>query len=195
MSTEGYVNYFEILGVADDANAGEVRKNYKKLMRNLVGEIARVEITGDRRDRYLLDMAKLNAAVYLLRDKAKRADYTALRDELIELERRWCDAEGADPAASDELRREFDGKVRSFLSKYVEEAMLEAGRDKGCVEASHWDADHERHASRILRYYRHRLYQDILERVPFSEVTRPGTDWDERRETVAELIREGTPES
>ena len=73
-------------------------------------------------------------------------------------------------------------------SKYVEEMMLTAGHDKECVEHSHWDEAHERHAFRILRHYRQGLYQKILERLPFAEVTRPDIDWDERRRTVLGIL-------
>ena len=75
-----------------------------------------------------------------------------------------------------------------FLTVYVEEAMLEAGRDKDCVDASNWDSAHERHAFRILRHYRQGLYQEILERLPYCEVTAPAVDWDERTRTVAALM-------
>src|SRR5690606_32846423 len=109
------------------------------------------------------------------------------RQETMELERRWREAaeRGED---TDALRRQFDSQIRGFLSRYVEEAMLDAGRDRECVEASGWDAAHERHASRILRHYRHGLYQDILERLPYHEVTPPRIDWEERRRTVAAIL-------
>ncbi len=71
--------------------------------------------------------------------------------------------------------------------------MLDAGRDKECVEASHWNEAHERHAFRILRHYRQGLYQKILARLPFVEVTPPQIDWVERRETVSALLRESLP--
>ena len=61
MDDSGYVNYFEILGLDESAKPGEVRKNYKHMMKELVMEIARSEITPERRASYLLDMAKLNA--------------------------------------------------------------------------------------------------------------------------------------
>ena len=72
--------------------------------------------------------------------------------------------------------------------RQVEESMLAAGRDKGCVEASSWDPYHERHASSILRHYRHMLYQEILGRLPFAEVTSPKIDWAERSRTVAAIL-------
>ena len=190
MSDAGYVNYFEIFGLDENANPGEVRKSYKRKMKELVGEIARVEITEEKRVHYLLEMAKLNAAVYVLRDKAKREAYWSERQELIELEEKWRAAGDDDPEANDALRRAFDSKVRSFLSKYIEETVLEAGQDKEVVEASHWDPAHTRHAARLLRHYRHRLYQEILERLPYYEVTTPSIDWDERSATVAGLIAE-----
>ena len=191
MTDEGYVNYFEILGLQDTAKPGEVRKNYKQMMKDLVMEIARVEITEDRRARYLLDMAKLNAAFYILRDNETRETYWTSRQELIALEAEWAEAAQGGGANSDLLRRSYDGRLRHFLSRYVEEAMLEAGRDKECVEASNWDSAHERHASRILRHYRHNLYQVILKRLPYSEVTPPEIDWDERGRTVSRLLGEG----
>lgn len=187
-SDKGYVNFYEVLGLAENANPGEARKTYKKKMKNLVSEIASVEITAERRAHYLLEMAKLNAAIYILRDKDKRKEYWSLREELMALEETWRNAPADDAELRDTLRKAFDGKVRHFLSTYVEEAMLEAGRDKDCVEASHWDPYHERHATRMLRHYRHGLFQDILERLPYSEVTPPEIDWEERTRTVDAIL-------
>ena len=48
---DGYINFFEILGLNEDAKPGEVRKVYRRRMKELVGEIARVEITQQRRAR------------------------------------------------------------------------------------------------------------------------------------------------
>jgi len=191
MSEEGYVNYFAILGLDKTAKPGEVRKTYKKMMKNLVMEIARVEITGERRDRYLLQMAQLNAAFYVLRNNETREAYWQEREEVVALEERWRDAAEKGEPEADVLRRSFDTKLRHFLSRYVEEAMLEAGRDKEAVEASNWDAAHERHASRILRHYRHNLYQQILDRLPYWEITKPEIDWAEREKTVADMLPGG----
>jgi len=188
----GYLNYFEILGLEDDANPGEVRKTYKRKMKSLVGEIARQEITEDRRAHYLLEIAKLNGAVYVLRDKTKREAYWQERSELIALEEKWRQTDPADRDASDTLRREFDGKTRSFLSRYVEESMLEAGQDKEVVETSNWNAAHERHATRLLRHYRHLLYHTILERLPYHEVTPPTIAWEERTQVVSDILATGT---
>jgi hypothetical protein len=185
---KGYVDYFEVLGLDSSAKPGEVRKAYRKLMKDLVFEIHGVEITEERRAHFLLEIAKLNAANYILRDNELREEYWNTRQETIDLEREWRAAADAGSAEMDQLRRRFDAKVRHFLSHYVEEAMLDAGRDKECVEASGWDPMHERHASRILRHYRHGLYQDILERLPYHEVTPPHVDWDERRATVAAIV-------
>lgn len=186
---EGYVNYFEILGLDETARPGDVRKNYRSMMKDLVWEIGRVEITEDKRAKYLLDMAKLNAAFYILRDNATREAYWTARRDIIRLEETWRDAADKDDSGADTLRRTFDARLRHFLSRYVEEAMLEAGRDKECVEASNWDPAHERHASRILRHYRHTLYRQILERLPFWEVTPPRIDWEERSRVVAEILK------
>ena len=189
MAENGYVNYYDILGLQEGANAGEVRRTYKRTMKKLVSEIAQVEITEERRSHYLLEMAKLNAALFVLRHKERRLQYETARREVIELEQRWGEAVD-DPEASDTFRRQFDARCREFLSKYVEETMLTAGRDKECVEASYWDPAHERHAFRILRHYRHSLYHDILERLPYSEVTTPKLDWAERADAVKGMIAE-----
>lgn len=191
MSDKGYVNYFEILELDETAKPGDVRKNYKRMMKDLVFEIARVEITQERRDHYLLEMAKLNAAFYVLKDNESRDAYWAARGEVIALEDAWRTGVENNAADTDARRRAYDGKVRHFLARYVEETMLEAGRDKECVEASNWDAAHERHASRLLRHYRQSLYQEILERLPYYEVTAPQIDWNERASTVGTLLSEG----
>ena len=190
MSEQGYVNYFEILGLGLDESAkpGEVRMNYKHMMKDLVMEIARVEITEERRAHYLLEMAKLNAAFYILRENDTKEAYWEARGQLIALEAQWRQAVETDAPDSDTMRRTYDTRLRHFLSRYIEEAMLEAGRDKGCVEASHWNEAHERHASRILRHYRQGLYQQILERLPYWEVTPPKIDWEKRSRTVAALL-------
>jgi len=189
---EGYVNYFEILGLDEQAKPGEVRKNYKQKMKDLVMEIARVEITEERRSKYLLEMAKLNAAFYLLRDNETREIYWQARKEVMELEEQWRKAANEKSPETDTLRRAFDVRLRHFLSRYNEEAMLEAGRDKECVEVSNWDAAHERHASTILRHYRQSLYQQILERLPYWEITPPIIDWHERTQVVAGILTEGS---
>jgi hypothetical protein len=184
----GYVDYFEILELGPEAKPGDVRKSYRRKMKDLLVEISSVEITEERRARYLLEMAKLNAAAYILREADTREAYWKEREELIRLERCWNEADEQGSPETDRLRKEFDSRIRGFLSKYVEEAMLAAGRDKECVEASNWDAAHERHAFRILRHYRQSLYQRILERLPYAEVTRPNVDWDERGRFVASVL-------
>jgi hypothetical protein len=90
------------------------------------------------------------------------------------------------------MAREYDRRVRAWLSKYLEDMMLAAGRDKECVEASQWDRAHERHATRLLREFRHRQYQAIVQRLPFVDVTKPEVNWDERRRMVANAL--STPE-
>jgi hypothetical protein len=190
-SDKGYVNYFEILGVDESAKPGEVRKTYRRRMRELVAEIAHTEITESRRAHYLLEMAKLNAALCVLRDSHMREDYWKERQELVALEQRWREAVEAGAPDTDALRRTFDMQVRHFLARYMEEVMLDAGRDAECVEASNWNEAHERHAFRILRHYRQSLYQGILERLPYYEVTPPTIDWEERRRTVCGILATG----
>ena len=189
MSDAGYINYFEILGVAAEAHPGEVRNAFRKKMKTLRDSVQGA-ISEDKRAQFILDMAKLNAAVFILRDQAKRAAYADERQALIQLEARWTDhaAKTSDPESNDALRREFDARTRSFLSKYVEETMLEAGQDKDVAEQSGWNIFYARYALKLLRHYRHLLYHDILERLPFHAVTTPAIDWTERKQTVARLL-------
>jgi len=190
MSDAGYINYFEILGLRENANPGEVRNTYRQKMKTLVQDIKRATITEDRRAQFILEMAKLNAAAIVLRDNARRDAYWTERQELIDLEKRWCDAAAndPDPEKTDMLRREFDGRIRSFLSKYVEETMLEAPQDKEVAETSGWNPYYSRYALNLLRHYRHLLYHEILERLPFHAVTRPNIDWTQRENFVASVL-------
>lgn len=186
----GYVDYFAALGLEESAKPGEVRKSYRTKMKELVSEIAAVEITEERRAKYLLEMATLNAALYLLRETDLREAYWNDRKELITLEKQWRAAADAGENTN-ELRKTFDSRVRDFLSRYVEDAMLAAGRDKECVESSHWDAAHERHASGIIRESRHNFYQQILQRLPYADVTKPTIDWTERARFAASVLAQG----
>jgi len=192
MSDSGYVDYFEILGVPEDCKAGEVRNVYKKKMKSLVMEIAAVEITQDVRDKFLLDLATMNAAYFILRDNALRQKYVDDRAQVMQLEQAWHDAvAGKDEKASDNARKKYDAAFRDFLSLYLEELLLEAGRDKECIEASNWDRNHERHASRVLRKFRQQLYQHVHERLPYHLITEPKIDWDERARAAAKLVASG----
>lgn len=184
----GYINYFEVLGVSEDAKPGEVRNRYKRAAKDLILEISRTTLTEDRRDRFLLEMAKLNAAYYILRDSERRQRYMEDRERVIALEEQWRTAAEQHRDDEDVLRRAFDNALRHFLSRYLEELLLEAGRDAECVEASGWDAAHERHASRVLRHYRQQLYQIIHERLPFYDVTQPQVDWMLRSRFVDEVL-------
>ena len=186
---QGYVNYFDILGLSEHAKPGDVRKAYKRKMKDLVSEIGQTnELTEERRSYYLLEMAKLNAALYILRDPGLRDSYWQERNALIELESQWRQAEESGSDEADTLRRQYDTRIRSFLARYMEELVLEAGRDKECVEASGWDEAHERHASRLLRNYRQSMYQQILERLPYFDLTPITFDWDERKTKVRTLL-------
>lgn len=184
----GYVNYFDVLGIGESAKPGEVRKVYRRKMKDLINEIRRVEITPELRSRYFLDMAKLNAALFILRDTEERDAYWNERAALIQLEEQWRQAAESGRDDTENVAREFDRRVRGWLSKYMEDMMLAAGRDKECVEASQWDRAHERHATRTLREFRHRQYRAILQRLPFVDVTKPEIDWDERRAMVASVL-------
>lgn len=185
----GYIDYFSILEVEPGSKPAEVIKNYRKKAKRLVIEISEAEMTEEKRNRYLLQLAQLNAAYYILRDRTRSAQYERSLEEVIRLETEWRERAG-DPASSDQLRRRFDQALRNFLAVYMEEAQLEAGRDPECVEYTGWDAAHERHASRVLRHYRQQRYHEIQERLPYFEVTAPMVDWDERRAVVSRLLEE-----
>ena len=191
MDDKGYIDYFAVLEVPDDAKTGEIKKTYRKKMKELVMEIARVEITEERRDRYLLELAKLNAAFYILRDNDLRQRYEEDRRNVMTLEEAWSAAVETGGEGVEDLRRRFDRALRDYLTRYMEELVLEAGRDKECQEASNWDAAHERHAGRVLRHFRHKHYQVIQERLPFYDITRPEVDWEERARTVCAILDEG----
>jgi len=192
MSDHGYINYFEVLEVTDSCKIGEVRNAYKKVMKQLLMEIGRTTITDSRRDSFLLNIARVNAAYYILRDNVRRQQYVDDRARVIELEDRWRKAVEGNTDEMDGLRRAYDGALRHFLSTYMEEYMLEAGRDRECVEASRWSRAHERHASRVLRHFRQRLYHEIHERLPYYQITQPEIDWDERARQVAATLAEGS---
>lgn len=189
MNDESYINYFSILGVTENSKLGDIRKNYKKMMKDLIMEIHSTEVTPEKLDKYLLEMAKLNAGYYILRDDNRREAYINHRKKVIELEKQWREVGEKDPTSpeADKLRREFDRAIRDFLNKYMEELVLEAGRDKECVETSNWDPYHERHASRILRHYRQKLYSQIHERLPYYDITKIHIDWEERKEFVNQV--------
>lgn len=190
MSDEGYIDYFAVLQLAPDCKPGEVRKQYKKLMKDLLIDISRATLTPATRDEYLLKMATLNAAFFILRDNGRREQFAEDRERVVALEEEWR-AAAASGQDTDRLRRSYDGALRHFLSTYMEERMLEAGRDPECVEASHWDPAHERHAGRVLRHYRQRQYHQIHERLPFHLITEPRIDWDERAAFASELLAAG----
>jgi len=190
MPEEGYIDYFDVLGLDDTCKPGEVRKVYRKQMKSLLMEIhnSRGALTPERRDAYLLDLARHNAAYYILRDQVRRDRYVADRAEVIQLEDAWRKLAGQEGPELDRARRAYDGALRHFLSTYLEEYMLEAGRDPDCVEASNWDLAHERHAGRVLRHHRQRLYHEIHQRLPYALVTEPAVDWQQRRAFAVAVI-------
>jgi len=184
----GYIDFFEILGVAENAKTAEVRSTYKKKMKDLLWEIQHAELTEGKRAQYLLQMAQLNASFVILRDTDAREQYARTRQQLIELEQDWRDAVEANAPEADNLRRSYEGQLRDFLSHYCETVMLDAGYDKECMQVSHWDQGHARHASKVLRHYRHRLQHDVLERLPFTRVTPPEIELDERKAFAAAVL-------
>lgn len=190
MSDAGYVDYFAVLELDAECKPGDVRKEYKRRIKDLLLSIQKTAMNEAKRDQYLLDMALLNAAFYILRDNDRRATYVEDRERAIRLESEWREAAAHAGAETDNLRRQYDGALRHFLTTYLEEMVLEAGRDAEAVEASGWDPYHERHASRVLRHHRQRLYQEIHERLPFTDVSKPEINWDERQRTVERLLSE-----
>lgn len=192
MNQQLYIDYFSILGLTEDSKPGDIRKNYKKIMKDLLFEIHNfASLTPAQLDEYLLKMAMLNAGFYILRDDERRHNYITHRKKVIELEQKWREAaeQNPDSQETDRLRREYDRALQDFLTKYMEELVLEAGRDKECVETSNWDPFHERHASRVLRHYRQKIYSQIHERLPYYDVTKPQIDWDERKKLVTAIVR------
>ncbi len=186
-SDSGYVDYVAVLGLDPEFKPADVRRIYRKKIKDLLIEISQVQVTEERRNRFLLGIAQLNAAFYILRDRDRCEKYLAERARVMQIEEDWR-AQADKTEASDKYRRQFDQALRDFLSVYMEELMLEAGRDPECVENSNWDAAHERHASSVLRHYRQQLFHEIHERLPFYDITQPAVDWDERSRFVAAII-------
>lgn len=184
MSQQGYIDYFEVLGLPADCKQGEVRNQYKRHMRDLVMEIQRVEITADRRERYLLELAKVNAAFYILRNNALREQYVADRAKVIELEEKWgrqsrLEARRQTTCAAPSMWR----FATSFRATWKNWCCWPAATRNASKRATGTPA-HERHAGRVLRHYRQELYQTIHERLPYYDVTQPTTDLDERERTA-----------
>ena len=100
MTDQGYINYFDVLGVSETCKAGEVRNSYKKVVKQLLMEIGRATITDSRRDSFLLDIARVNAAYYILRDNDRRKQYIEDRAGIVALEEQW---RAAVEANSDEM--------------------------------------------------------------------------------------------
>lgn len=186
----GYVDYRTVLDLSDNYKPADVIRSYRKKMKRLVIEISESEVSEEKHHQYLLTMAQLNAGFYILRDRQRGEAYLRERAEVMALEEQWR-AAGDSPEKTDALRRRYDQSLRNYLTKYMEELVLEAGRDPDCVEHSGWDAAHERHAARVLRHYRQQRYHQIHERLPYYEITPPQIDWDERESMVYELIDGG----
>ncbi len=186
----GYIDYRVVLELSDGYKPADVIRNYKKKMKRLIVEISEHTDSEEKRSQYLLTMAHLNAAFYILRDKSRGECYLREREELIHLEEQWRDS-AASAEASDKLRRKYDQALRNFLARYMEELVLEAGRDADCVENSGWHAAHERHAARVLRHYRQQRYHQIHERLPYYEVTPPRVSWEERQQFIQRLVEVG----
>lgn len=189
----GYIDYRDILDLQDHYKPADVIRTYRKKMKHLRIEMTQEIMTEEQWTRYLLLMAQLNAAFYILRDRQMGEAYLAERNRLMQMEQTWRDA-ADEPDACDTLRRQYDQALRSFLTRYMEELVLEAGRDPECLENSGWTPVHERHAARALRQYRQQEYHQILERLPYYETTPPIVDWKERAAFVNHLAVGGAGE-
>ena len=187
----GYIDYRTVLALPENYKPADVIRAYKKRMKELVIEISQRKVTQEQQDQYLLSMAQLNAAFYILRNRERGESYLRDREAVIQLEAEWRQL-ADDAEKSDAMRRRYDQALRGFLAKYMEELVLEAGRDPDCMEQSGWDAAHERYADRILRQYRQQRYHEIHERLPYYEITPPAIDWAERAAFVDTLIARTT---
>lgn len=183
----GYIDYRMVLELPEKYKPADVIRTYKKKMKNLVIEISQSKVAQEQRDQYLLLMAQLNAAFYIFRDRQRGETYLRDRDEVVALEAEWQQV-AQDVEKSDVMRRKYDQALRSFLARYMEELVLEAGRDPDCMEQSGWDAAHERYAARVLRKYRQQRYHKIHERLPYYEITPPSIDWSERATFIDDLL-------
>ena len=190
----GYIDYRTVLALPDPYKPADVIRSYKKRMKQLLIEISENEHAHERQQQYLLQIAQLNAAFYILRDRERGERYLQARDEVIRLEQDWRGTEeGTVPEEEDKLRRRYDQALRDFFAAYMEEYVLEAGRDPECVEHSGWNPSHERHAGRILRQNRQQRYQEIHERLPYFEISPPEIAWEERASFLDTLLKGDTP--
>ncbi|MFA7692945.1 MAG: hypothetical protein GX117_03245 [Candidatus Hydrogenedentes bacterium] len=190
MSTDlGYTDYREVLALPERYKPADVIRNYKKSIKQLRIEISENEQADDLRDHYLLLIAQLNVAFYILRDRQRGEEYLQQREELIALEETWRSvAATGSMEEQDRARRSYDQSLRNFLAKYMEEYLLEAGRDPDCMEHSGWNSVYERLAGRVFRQYRQQRYHEIHERLPYFEVSTPTIDWEQRADFVATLL-------
>lgn len=186
----GYIDYRTLLELRDAYRPADVIRTYRKKMKQLMVQISEDKEADDHRDRYLLQIAELNAAYYILRNKELGVQYIREREELMALEKEWRAMDGDDPEF-DGYRRRYDQALRAFLARYMEELILEAGRDPECVENSGWSPNHERFAGRVLRQFRQQRYHEIHERLPYYDITKPEVDWEERARFAATLIVPG----
>ena len=84
-SDSGYVDYVAVLGLEPDFKPADVRRVYRKKIKDLLIEISQVQVTEERRNRFLLAIAQLNAAFYILRDKDRCEKYLAARAQVMQL--------------------------------------------------------------------------------------------------------------
>ncbi len=190
----GYIDYRTVLALPEQYKPADVIRSYKKRMKQLMIEISEDEHANERQQQYLLQIAQLNAAFYILRDRERGERYLQARDEVIRLEQDWHTVtETAGAGEEDKRRRRYDQALRDFLSAYMEEYVLEAGRDPECVEHSGWNPSHERHAGRILRQNRQQRYQEIHERLPYFEISPPEISWEERAGFLDTMLKGDLP--
>ena len=188
---DGYINYFHVLQLDEDCKSGDVRNSYKRLTKSLLMEISRTQIT-DRRDAFLLEIAMLNAAFYILRDNDLREKYQADRANVIALEEAWQNAACNTPESVDGHRRRFDAALRHYSPLHGGTrpgGRARQGMRRGQPLEPRPRAPRQPRASPL----RQRRYHEIHERLPYYEITEPQVDWEERRALVqSSLTHEST---
>ena len=110
-SDSGYVDYVAVLGLDPEFKPADVRRIYRKKIKDLLIEISQVQVTEERRNRFLLGIAQLNAAFYILRDRDRCEKYLAERARVMQIEEDWR-AQADKTEASDKYRRQFDQALR-----------------------------------------------------------------------------------
>lgn len=128
----GKKTYYDVLGVTPDVSQVEIKRAYRKLVKNHHPDVAYRELTARQRNLANEITRKLNEAYEILKDRKKRAHY----DSLIEARTRNSPSLGPvqiiDPADSDEAREYYLRQIfhpsrqgiTKVLNKYKHELTL-----------------------------------------------------------------------